>query len=609
MNPDYTFLNKNEIVPYNLIIEQTIIAEILLNKESLSTIFYKVKTDFFYSQNYQYIFKASKELYEEQSEINIDTLSDRLKLSGYLNIIGGVEGLIKLLNTTIGTNDIETYIVLLIDKYIRRQIVYGAKKIQQLAYQQFDSTERLFDEAEKILFSITQEKPTTNLLLTSEVLLETFIDLEKRSLENQYSGIKTGFFDLDQITQGFQKSDLIIIAGRPSMGKTAFALNLARNVSELQDSPVIVFSLEMSRQQLIYRFLSKESQVIHSKLRTGDINKKEWYSISKAINILASLKIYLDDTPNLSLNSMRNKINSLQTIHGDIGMIVLDYLQLLNDPKNKDSRVQELSRLTRGLKILAKEFDTPIIVLSQLSRNVESRVNKRPLLSDLRESGCIVGNMSLYVPCKNSYLKIQNIINNKNNYSVLSCIKEQKQKTIFCQIVTLKRAYYTGVKFIYKVETFNKNVLKITSKHKIFTLKGWVKVSDLEPTHLLCLLDFKNFPKMFYSKISLDKNRYKPTFSFLGLTKINFSGRNQCYDLWVPFTNNYIANNVIIHNSIEQDADLVLMLYRDSYYDNDLMTEENNVVEVIITKHRNGPIGTINVLFEPRTLTFDNFLF
>jgi replicative DNA helicase len=609
VNTQYAFLNKDEAVPYNLIIEKTIIAEILLNKESLATIFYKVKIDFFYSQNYQYIFKASKELYEERIEINLDTISDRLKLTGHLNIIGGVEGLVTLINTIIVTNDIETYIVLLIDKYIRRQIVYGAIKIQRLAYQQFDSIETLFDEAEKILFSITQEKPSSNLLLTSEVLLETFIDLEKRSLENQYSGIKTGFFDLDEITQGFQKSDLIIIAGRPSMGKTAFALNLVRNVSELQDSPVIVFSLEMSRQQLIYRFLSKESQVMHSKLRTGDINKKEWYSISKAITILASLKIYLDDTPNLSLISMRNKINSLQIIHGDIGMIVLDYLQLLNDPRNKDSRVQELSRLTRGLKILAKEFDTPILVLSQLSRNVESRVNKRPLLSDLRESGCITGNMSLYVPCKNSYFKIQKITNNKNIYSLLSSIKEQKLKNFFCQIATLKRAYYTGIKFIYKLETVNKNVLKITATHKIFTLKGWVKVSKIKPKHLICVLDLKNFPKVFHSKTSLNNNRYYPDLSFVGIAKINFCGSNECYDLWVPFTNNYTSNNIVIHNSIEQDADLVLMLYRDSYYDDELKTEENNITEVILTKHRNGPIGTINILFEPRTLTFDNFIF
>ena len=430
MNSKYAFLTKDETVPYNLTIERAILAEILLNKTNLALIFYKVQTNFFYSQNHQYIFQASRQIYDEQIDINIDTISDRLKLLGCLDTIGGIEELMSLINSVVLTNNIETYVVLLIDKYIRRQIVYGSKKIQQLAYQSFDSIETLFDEAEKILFSITQEKPSSNLLLASEVLLETFVDLEKRSIENRYSGIKTGFFDLDEIMQGFQKSDLIIIAGRPSMGKTAFALNLVRNVSEIQTMPVIVFSLEMSRQQLIYRFLSRESQVMHSKLRTGDINQKEWYSVSKSISLLASLKIYLDDTANLSLNSMRNKINSLQIQYGGIGMIVLDYLQLLNDPKNKDSRVQELSRLTRGLKILAKEFDTPVIVLSQLSRSVEARVNKRPLLSDLRESGCISGDMRLYIPYVNRRFRLDNISKYKIPNHVISTRKEKERQKI-----------------------------------------------------------------------------------------------------------------------------------------------------------------------------------
>ncbi len=604
-------LIKNETLPYNLTIEKSIIAEILLNKHNLPLIFYKIKAEFFYSKNYQYIFKVSQQIYLEQIDVNIDTISDRLKQLGYLSIIGGIEELVNLINTASGINDVETYIVLLIDKHIRRQIVYGARKIQNLAYQPFDSIETLFDEAEKILFSITQEKPSSNLLLTSEVLLETFVDLEKRSVENQYSGIKTGFFDLDEITQGFQRSDLIIIAGRPSMGKTAFALNLVRNVSELQNYPVIIFSLEMSRQQLIYRFLSRESQVIHSKLRTGDINKTEWYSVSKSISLLSNLKIYLDDTPNISLISIRNKINSLQIKHGKIGMIVLDYLQLLNDPKNNDSRVQELSRLTRGLKILAKEFDTPIIVLSQLSRSVESRLNKRPLLSDLRESGCLSAQMKIYLSCSNKYVNLNNRILNQKQVFTISRLKVRKKNFYIFNLVRIKRQYNTGIKFAYRLKTINNLILEITANHKVLTIKGWLPVHELYVCSLISALDIKNFPKLLIQKRNkLHENaRMIPNLFFISLQSISFIGSVPCYDLWVPGTNNYNVANIIVHNSIEQDADLVLMLYRDSYYNDESNYVDNNLTEIIITKHRNGPIGTINILFEPKTLTFDNFVF
>ena len=221
-----------------------------------------------------------------------------------------------------------------------------------------------------MLFDVTQKKPNLGLLPASEVLLETFLDLERRSKEGQLIGVPSGFFDLDLLTQGFQKSDLIIIAGRPSMGKTAFALNIARNVADLQSFPVVIFSLEMSRNQIIYRFLSNESGVNNSKLRSGAINANEWRLVSKAINSLSDLSIYLDDKSDITISDIRTKLANLKSRFSNLGLIIIDYLQLISDTKAKDSRVQELSRITRNLKLLAKEFNVPIIVLSQLSRNV-----------------------------------------------------------------------------------------------------------------------------------------------------------------------------------------------------------------------------------------------
>tara|TARA_B110000261_G_scaffold162049_1_gene204832 strand:+ start:1003 stop:2796 length:1794 start_codon:yes stop_codon:yes gene_type:complete len=592
--------------PYNLSIERTILAEILLNKNTSNLIFYKVREEFFYVESHKHIFKAAKQIYDEKTEVNIDIVCDRLKLAGLLEPLGGVKTLIDLINTIVITNDIETYIVLLIDKYLRRQVIDAGNKIQILAYQSFDSIESLFDEAETILFRITQDKPTSNLLLTSEVLLETFVDLEKRSLQSTYSGIKSGFFDLDMLTQGFQKSDLIIIAGRPSMGKTAFALNLVRNVAELQDLPVAIFSLEMSRQQLIYRLLSTESQVVHSKLRTGNVNRDEWYAVSKAINVLANLKIYLDDTPNLSLISIRTKVNALNIKHGGIGMIVLDYLQLLSDPNARDSRVQELSRLTRGLKILAKEFDTPILVLSQLSRSVESRVNKRPLLSDLRESGCVSGEMRLYLHDYNKYTTIENFLKNKIKKSLL--VLKHLNHSYLCHLVSIKRGFSTGIRLLYRLELFSNHVLKLTIKHKVLTLRGWISLDNLCSKDLLSSLDVTNLSKFLYFSLfdNSPRKRLIPNLSFAIIKSIDVDGYNLSYDLWVPSYNNYFINNSCVHNSIEQDADLVLMLYRDSYYTENV---NDDITEVIVAKHRNGPVGTINLIFDPKTVTFNNFMF
>ena len=275
----------------------------------------------------------------------------------------------------------------------------------------------------------------------------------------------------------------------------------------------------------------------------------------------------------------------------------------MSDPTNKDTRVQELSRYTRGLKILAKEFDTPVIVLSQLSRSVESRVNKRPLLSDLRESGCVTGDMLIYRPLVNRHVPMSQMMNSSSQDLIISTYHNQSP------IITyLKRAYYTGIKLVYTVQILNKINLTLTANHRIFSLKGWLPMNQLSKKELVGVLDIYNFSK-FSLRSKNDNMRLIPNITFLSVLDIQMFGQSHCYDLWIPYTNSYIINNSIVHNSIEQDADLVLMLYRDSYYEKDSEYSNENLTEVIITKHRNGPIGTINILFEPKTLTFDNFIF
>jgi replicative DNA helicase len=584
--------------PHNLLAEKNILAELLLNKVKSDLIFTRLTPEMFYLKEHQIIYNIGYSLHKECVEININTISDRLGKDTILNDTDNISFLLDIINLVVPFADLESYIVLIIDKYLRRKLISTLSSISGLALNSSISLENLFDEAESRLLDVTQKKPNLGLVPASEVLLESFTDLEQRAGKGGFLGTPSGFFELDNMTQGFQKSDLVIIAGRPSMGKTAFALNIARNVAELQTYPVTIFSLEMSRQQIVYRFLSNESQVINSKLRSGSINISEWKSISQAISILSGLKIYLDDTPNTSVREIKSKLERLKSKSKNIGLVVIDYLQLLSDVDNKDSRVNELAKITRNLKILAREINVPVLVLSQLSRNVESRTNKRPILSDLRESGCISPNSKIYISRLNREIFISNPLATSYENTLSFSISE-----LFSKNALKKRIFITGKKTLYELCLYQKIKLNLTSNHKILTNIGWTKLLDFSSSNLICTLDRNNFAKfsIFYSQRF---KRVNPDIFLIGFLYLCIVKQSKVYDIWVPGFGNFIVNDCVVHNSIEQDADVVLMLYREDYYNPSKIP--TSIADVIIAKHRNGPIGTVHVSFDVNVASFGN---
>jgi len=588
-------------LPNSKVAEQVIISHILTNKPKSEIIFNRVSIDMFYFNEYKDIYQVASDLYRKNIEINFDTVYSNL------DIIEGYKTadydfiLTELINKSVTVGDLETYLILLLDKYLRRSLILSVNGVSKLAYDNSLSLENIFDQAEQLLLSVTQKKPNLGLLPASEVLLETFLDLEKRSRNGQLAGISSGFFDLDLLTQGFQKSDLIIVAGRPSMGKTAFALNIARNVSDLQDYPVAIFSLEMSRNQIIYRFLSSESSISNSKLRSGTIDTNEWRSVSKAISSLSDLNIYLDDKSDITISDIRIKLGSLKSRFGNIGLVIIDYLQLISDSKSQDSRVQELSRITRSLKLLAKEFNVPVIVLSQLSRSVESRTNKRPLLSDLRESGCFSRSTNLYRSFQITERIFSFLQSNKKDPCLIGI--RQKKSVLSFSTSRLKSAFPTGYHFIYKLLVIGHRYVKLTHNHKVLTQHGWKKVESLSLLDLISTIDKYNFLEFSNYYLYIDM---LSLLTFLSITMISLSKEEIVYDCWLPLTNNFVGNGYILHNSIEQDADLVLMLYREQYYNNEVQKE--NVTDLTIAKHRNGPVGTVNLVFDSNTASFGNMI-
>ena len=442
-NESLEFIDK--YLPHNILAEKIILSTLLVSSEAIEITLQKIKIETFYFKNHQEIYKAIIFLYENKISIDILTLTTFFQDQGLLEQIGGIEILTDLINQIPNLVYLEEYIKLMQDKFLRRLLIKLGYKIISSGYVTNIPLENIILELEEQFFNLNNSLHTSNSLSNTELFSNILVELKQKSLEPMLPGLTSGFYDLDSITQGFQKSDLIIIAGRPSMGKTALCLNIALNVIKKYECPILFFSLEMSKEQVIYRILANEIEISNTRLKTGQIYENDWAQINQTVKNLSALPLFINDMPNLSVQEIRAKVQKIVFEQKNIGLIIIDYLQLMQNSKmQSDNRVQELSQITRGLKSIAREFQVPLITLSQLSRSVENRINKRPILSDLRESG-----------------------------------------------------------------------------------------------------------------------------------------------------------------SIEQDADLVLMLYRDSYYNSTV--SEIDLTELIIAKHRNGPIGTVNLSFEEKHTKFKNY--
>jgi replicative DNA helicase len=377
-------------LPHNFLAEKFILSSLLISTEAIDIALNSLTVQTFYFKNHQEIYKAIITIYEKTKTIDLITLSTFLNDNGLLEEIGGIKVLTELILEVPSLEYLEEYIRLLQDKFIRRTLIKLGYGIVNSSYITNIPLENIFNELETQIFKLKNRTQKRENLNSIDIFSNIFLELKKKTLSPSLAGISSGFYDLDSMTQGFQKSDLIIIAGRPSMGKTAFSLNIAINIVKKQRLPVLFFSLEMSKQQLIYRLLSNETKISSIRLRSGNIRKKDWLELSNTIKFFSCLPLFIDDSATLSITEIRLKIKKLFFEETKIGLIVIDYLQLMqNSNFSSNNRVQELSQITRSLKTIAREFNIPIIALSQLSRNVETRLNKRPILSDLRESGSI----------------------------------------------------------------------------------------------------------------------------------------------------------------------------------------------------------------------------
>ena len=384
-------MDVGKIPPHDIEAEQAVIGSMLTDMEAVVSSIENLKPEDFYREDNKLIFSAMVNLYNRSEPIDLITVKSELESMGKFDQVGGIEYLADLPEKVPTTANANKYIKIVEDKSTLRRLIKTANEIIELGYDPTEELDDIMEGAEKKIFNLMQDKNQKGYTPIKDILVDSFNQLEELYNRKQHiTGVPTGFIDLDYRTAGLHGSEFILIAARPAMGKSAFVLNIAANAALKANIPVAIFSLEMSKEQMVNRILCSEAMVDSNKVRTGKLDEEDWAKLAEAIGPLSETGIYIDDTPGISITEIRAKCRKLK-LEKNIGLVIIDYLQLVQGSSRRaqGSREQEISEISRSLKILAKELDVPVIALSQLSRAVEQRPDHRPMLSDLRESGSI----------------------------------------------------------------------------------------------------------------------------------------------------------------------------------------------------------------------------
>ena len=377
------------VMPHSIEAEQSVVGAMLMDKDAITTAGEIISGDDFYQASYGVIFDSMIELFNEGKPVDLITLQERLKEKDVPAEIASLEFVRDLVTAVPTSANVKYYAQIVADKSLMRKMIKLNESIENMCYAGKEPVESIMEQTEKSMFQLLQRRTTGDYVPIKQVVLNALDKIEKASKsKGTVTGIPTGFIDLDYKLSGFQPSDFILIAARPSMGKTAFVLNIAQYMAFKKNKTVAIFSLEMSKEQLVNRLFALESKVDAQKLRTGDLDDSDWERLIESANIIGNSNLIIDDTPSISIGELRSKCRKYKLEH-DLGIIIIDYLQLMTAGGRQESRQQEISEISRSLKALARELDVPVVALSQLSRAVEGRPDHRPMLSDLRESGAI----------------------------------------------------------------------------------------------------------------------------------------------------------------------------------------------------------------------------
>jgi len=462
------------IPPHSDEAETCVLGSILIDKDAIATIAEFLLPEHFYKEVNGLIYKAILQLFEERKPIDIVTLKERLKKDKNLTKVGSSAYLTDLVNAVPTAAHVEQYGKIVKDDYTKRELISAASKITEFAFDEGEEATAVLDKAEELVFGLSQKHLRQVFLPIKDALAESFDrldELHKRA--GGLRGVPTGFKDIDDTLAGLQASNLIILAARPGIGKTALALNIAQNVTVKENLPVGFFSLEMSKEELVDRLLVAQADIDAWRLKTGRLDEEDFTKLSEAMGILAEAPLYIDDTPALSVLEMRTKARRLMAEHG-LQLLIVDYLQLMRSTRRRENRVTEVSDISQELKNLARELKVPVLAVSQLSRAVEQRGSPRPHLADLRESGCLLGNSLITLANTGERIKIKELIG-KTGISILAM--DENMKLVPAKV---SKVFPSGRKMTYKMMLKSGRAISASGNHPFFKVSGWERLDRLE---------------------------------------------------------------------------------------------------------------------------------
>lgn len=681
-------------IPANVDAERAVLGAIMIDPDAIIKVANFLRAEDFFRERHKWLYETMLALNERREPLDFVTLVDELERREQLEEVGGPAYINELVSSTPTAMYVDHYARIVERTALLRRLISVAGKIAEMAYDESQEVDQVVDKAEQLVFGVSESRIHRDLTPIRAIMHNVVDRIETlvRSPE-ALMGVPTGFTDLDKMLGGFQRSDLIILAARPGMGKTSFVTSIAQNATKQYNARIGIFSLEMSNEQLVQRMLAMETEIDSYRLRLGDVrSEEEWATLMEGANRLSSYNIFIDDTPAASVNDIRTKSRRLYAEHG-LDMIIIDYMQLMSGQSQgrNENRQQEISYISRSLKGLARELNVPVIALSQLSRAVESRADKRPMLSDLRESGCLSGDTLVYLPDLGIYRPIREL-EGQSGFNILAVNTD----TWRLETAPVSRAFKTGTKQVHRLTTKLGRTVRATANHKFLTIEGWKRLDELQPDDLIALprqLDgptqqtmtndelallghmigdgctlprhaiqytTREFdlaevvdvipndiwrmyavPSMVREKITTRQMQAQLGNAYCGtqlykqnvsreragrlaqvmnskdiehlatsdiywdkIESIDADGLEDVYDLTVPGNHNFVANNIIVHNSIEQDADVVMFIYREDYYIED--TDRQNITDILVTKHRHGSTGTVSLFFRKELTQFSD---
>ena len=629
----------------------------MLSREAITAaVEVRLESADFYKPAHGVIFDAALALHARGEPVDPVTMAEELRRSGQLESLGGSHTLLRIQSATPASANSGHYAQIVAELSMLRRLIATAGDIQEMAYASEDDVDETLDHAEELIFEVAERRTADTLVQLHPALEQTLVQLEHLyDRDSSIVGVPTGYHDLDELLLGLQPSTLSIVAARPGQGKTSFALGAALHCALEARKPVLFFSMEMGHLELTKRLLAAEAQIDARKLSTGRLSEHEWPKLNQAVGRLAEAPFFIDDNPHCTVMEMRAKARRTKAKYGDVGLVVVDYLQLMASPRRTESRQVEVSELSRGLKILARELDAPVMTLSQLNRQLEYRQDKRPMLADLRESGCLTAATEITLARGGRSRWASSTTPGARDIEVLTLDEHLKLGT-----GVMSRVFASGVKQVFALRMASGRVVEASANHPFLTLEGWTRTDALmpgiAPRHdarrtaidpgpdcipgevwdyierkgLLVMgmrahdllerlgAEVGGVHRVYESGVSRSlMGRIAETLPDQFLQDLATSdvlwdevvaveplGEQRVFDATVPGTHNFVANGIVAHNSIEQDADIVIFIYRDEYYNPE--SEQRGMAEIIVAKHRNGPVGASRLAFLEQYTKFAN---